>query len=1267
MDLLNASLLALDAYNRDTAPEMSVPFGAEIIRSEVVGQFAAVAYYMPDTDEVVIAFRGTDDPLWDGMTGWPIGGGYYDWLLSQADLAFTFYNDAVADVADPLHTAHSANWSLAGHSLGGGLAGLVASTKGLPAFVFDSMPFVDAANKLYDDVSGPNANDYAYWKALAFPDGLVHEPSFAQIESAAIQGEILSALRWGTPFQTLGGLVVTSGSDAQTIEQNQIRAGSVSDSGNLHSQALLTIALHGGLSHSSERKAGGDAIYKFLFDASLATELGFADPEALRQNLAYTVDDSVVALDSLYSDMDVLGAMSPSSNPHIDALAKLSIMHAVHIGAQGGGTLRLGLIEQGNGIANIALSGVIDSISLISDFIEFSASVLDGVFFDAPTNGMSNLAVSWSGYGGDAHLESGGTVYFGSMYLDNIYGSQGDDVIISLGSDKVFYDTVRGGGGSDLIYASAGADTLKGDEGNDRIYGGAGNDILHGGTGSDAMFGEADNDTFHLGDAEVGDVDYINGGSGSDTLQVSVGAKYRLDAAGAAAILSTVVAEGFPAPTGPGIGVDTALGDAFVQTVETIKASGDANELYIGTTATITSAGATTYDFTAGLNDQAFYGALERAVLSLVGDAGRSKGQQVGAITTSFFGVDEWNLTSMADEVYVDKSHLGAQTVTINAGGGYDILHLSSFTGPIVYGLVPLIGGTNVIATGFERIHTGSGDDEFYGSSADEYWHAGGGTNTLIGSLGADTAVSTGNLIVDYSASTASVHLYRSSGTANTAAVSGSTISSIQSMGHGDSLSATGWSEIIGSSHEDTLAVAGAYGTLRSGGGNDTLTGWKNADTLIGADGYAEIINPGDGSDTIQFGTGGGELNFDSSTRAAVIDMIDGTFVFGDQFDTVTGDFERLVGTKYGDSIKGTEGADIIDGGSGSGYDVIYGRAGGDTITFRNGVVHGGDGNDVISSTESSTIVFGEDDDDTISIGKNSLAYGGEGADIITAGEGSTIYGEAGDDVLTTYAKNVTISGGTGADTITFITGGYPQSTLSYAESDAGVSLILANGAIIAAGGHAQGDQLFGSFKLIGSSFADIFDLGGSETGSLKAGSGDDVISARRGTIEGEAGNDTITLFDRFQYGYGGTDNDTFHGHGIMYGDGGDDEFYLGYGEYYPGAGSHATVKIGGTVRGGAGQNHIEGGAGNDTIWMDEGSDTFVFSGLGGDDTIIGAGADDTFVLDGISSVQSLFDVQANLYELADRTELRFDSSIGKIAFTGMTAGQVLALDWSFV
>ena len=483
MNLNSASLFSMFVYGDHAIGEPG-PYGSTIIGEQKDGAFYALAFYLPDTNEVVVAYRGTDDDGWTGdkPTGWPIGVGLYGLPETQAEKAFAFYNDVLADIADPSHPAHvasTASISFTGHSLGGGLAGLVSSLNHKPAYVFDAMPFVDSANNLYGDVTGENAASHTYWSTLAFPNGVPQEPSFAQVQAASMAGEALSGFRYGMSIPVPGGFVISSGHDAQVIMQNELIGGTLTDPNELHSMGLLAIALHGGLQHTEDEKSGGNAIYKYLFDGSFASGLGFATTTALQDALAYSLDDGAAALDSLFSDMAIIGNMLRTGpGLYADALARMSITHAVHVATEEG-SLRSGLIEVASGYANIALTGVHDAEAMVLDLLQYSTGAFGGATFDVPLSGYANLAVELSGYGGEVHLGPGGTLYFGSLYDDDIYGSASADYIVSLGSDAQFSDTIRGGGGSDIIVASSG---------NDEITGGAGNDAINGGAGADKSF-----------------------------------------------------------------------------------------------------------------------------------------------------------------------------------------------------------------------------------------------------------------------------------------------------------------------------------------------------------------------------------------------------------------------------------------------------------------------------------------------------------------------------------------------------------------------------------------------------------------------------------------------------------------------------------------------------------------------------------------------------------------------------------------------------------
>jgi Ca2+-binding RTX toxin-like protein len=79
-------------------------------------------------------------------------------------------------------------------------------------------------------------------------------------------------------------------------------------------------------------------------------------------------------------------------------------------------------------------------------------------------------------------------------------------------------DTMNGGGGNDLLVGGAGKDTMDGGEGNDTLYGGAGDDILIGGAGNDNLQGGADNDTYQFDAAWGKDVITDSDGKGTITI-----------------------------------------------------------------------------------------------------------------------------------------------------------------------------------------------------------------------------------------------------------------------------------------------------------------------------------------------------------------------------------------------------------------------------------------------------------------------------------------------------------------------------------------------------------------------------------------------------------------------------------------------------------------------------------------------------------------------------------------------------------------------------
>jgi hypothetical protein len=134
------SLLALDSYNRGYGQSVLLNAGDSTSNQDEAGRnignatiidvplpsgsinvgFHAIAYDW--NGETVISYRGTDNLMQDALTGYLTGAGF-DCI--QGDLAIAFYED-ITGVPSIFGTT-GGNVITTGHSLGGGLAGLVTT------------------------------------------------------------------------------------------------------------------------------------------------------------------------------------------------------------------------------------------------------------------------------------------------------------------------------------------------------------------------------------------------------------------------------------------------------------------------------------------------------------------------------------------------------------------------------------------------------------------------------------------------------------------------------------------------------------------------------------------------------------------------------------------------------------------------------------------------------------------------------------------------------------------------------------------------------------------------------------------------------------------------------------------------------------------------------------------------------------------------------------------------------------------------------------
>ncbi len=168
--------------------------------------------------------------------------------------------------------------------------------------------------------------------------------------------------------------------------------------------------------------------------------------------------------------------------------------------------------------------------------------------------------------------------------------------------------------------------------------------------------------------------------------------------------------------------------------------------------------------------------------------------------------------------------------------------------------------------------------------------------------------------------------------------------------------------------------------------GNDFLAGEQGSDRLFGYDGNDSLYGGTQndflwgeqGDDRLSGGEGWDDVRYDEAGRMHRVQAVlcnwweasstfNGSYDFREN-DTILGDIEALIGTRFGDVLKGNSSNNYIAGLDGN--DMIYGNAGDDTLDLGNGadVALGGFGNDYIIARDGgyTDFVNGEDGWDTV-------------------------------------------------------------------------------------------------------------------------------------------------------------------------------------------------------------------------------------------------------------------------------------------------------------
>lgn len=578
--------------------------------------------------------------------------------------------------------------------------------------------------------------------------------------------------------------------------------------------------------------------------------------------------------------------------------------------------------------------------------------------------------------------EAGNDRINGGAGNDTLYGNDGTDTLTGDAGHDVLYggngnDGFFGGGGDDSIYGEANDDAMYGDSGNDLLVGGDGNDKLYGGTGNDTLIGGAG-------------VNIHDGGSGLDTFIIEIPAggvsaavrsdlatlKSFMDAqlasAGSVAALGTQT-------TGPSLTL-SALG-ITISNLETVivKVDGVVTPIASLINAAPAAAAAVVLETDEDTPISGAVGASDADgdVLSYSLAEGPANG------TLSFnTSTGEYTYTPSANFSGADSFRV----VVADTSGASVEQTISVGVRPVAD--APIVSVTNSYVTLAGAVITGSisnnvlngtaGADTIKGSKLADTIDASGtaavtapldisaqlgdldGSETLaikISDLPAGAVLSAGTLNPDSSYSLTAGDL---AGLQISATVSGSftlKIDATATESDGSTQTVHASLDVVTSPDSNYVSGAGGNDTIKGGTGDDKLYGNTGDDVINGGDGN-DFVSGGKGNDIVTGGAGNDVLRGDTGDDVIRADAGNDTIVGGTGFDvldysdagsainadiskkTITGaatgtdtmtSVEKLVGTDFADTFKGSSRGDIIDGGDGN--DWLRGIAGDDSFT----------------------------------------------------------------------------------------------------------------------------------------------------------------------------------------------------------------------------------------------------------------------------------------------------------------------------------------------
>jgi len=1218
--------------------------GTRYSQADTPTGFSATAYEGPG-GEVVIAFAGTNESQ---FADYLFGNG----PAASGKIVSPQILEALRFTADVMAARPGAQLSFTGHSLGGGLASVLAVFFDKPSTVFDPAPFALSALQpamvasylsFYSAYVGTKAaTNPAYVVDSAFPQYAATIPvAYAlrrgSVSSVFVSGEVLESLRaipgLTVPPYSPGGRIDVDGSDLWSTVPLANPRGSVE----LHSMDLL-----GALWDSAKFREAADTLpelLRLMGEGSLygvenlaqARQPGFIARLA-RYQLGGRVENSNGvpatfvangAATRFGQDALELG-VAPAAASRVALLAEGLLATLIEryrfnmesdtaasapffVTSNGAVMFTTGDLSNGDGVGLQRLVG-----NLARHIAELDLSVSIEADVRRVAAGASTWAVENAGAGLTTAGNTGSEVQVGSPGSGNTLLGDGEaDLLVGGGG----VDVLSGGSGSDVLVGLGGVDALDGGAGEDRLYGGSGDDVLSGGTDADYLYGGAGVDQYLFSSADGGR-DIVDDSDGSGAIQID------------------------------GVSVSTK---SFLRTSDNGWRSTDGSLVAVK-------------------NENPVDGSASVVLSSTTGNLR----------ITIFRWSPEHSFGLTLPNAALPPPIVGTDVIPVMPQGGvvpWPVAVVNSGTGSAQsYSDMNNLLGTSG-AQSDDNVIGSIGVDGLYGDLGNDYLEGRAGNDLLIGGRGQDRLNGGADddiLLGDVVSGTQGILGLAFGASGQTyAALGGDYLPTVQGLGWGVEVDSLNNVVLNGVGGGYPAGGGGEADVLDGGDGNDVLIGNDGDDQLLGGNGD-DRLNGGAGDDSLLGGDGADILLGDS--QITVTGQIAGSFAYNINLGYA---YEYSTVTAQGkDTLEGGEGDDILVGGGGA--DRLFGGAGADTLdgdesadygipvsSFGGDYLDGGAGNDTLRGGGGDDELVGGDGDDQLA---------GETPEIVASAHGADrLDGGLGNDFLQGGGGLDTLLGGDGNDTLL---GDLPSNLLSSAEHkrdllDGGAgndTLVGHGGADDLLGGDGD-DFLWGDQNSPGlatsAQLGDFLDggagidqlVGGGGDDRLFGGSGDDTLlgddditrtpGAAHGAdqLDGGVGNDTLVGGGNADVLTGGDGDDyldgdddlaslgaVFHGNDklfggngddTLFGEGGDDELDGGDGADYLDGDDGTGLQVAGndTLRGGTGGDQLFGRGGNDTLSGGAGAD-ILYGGTGNDvlagddqnDTLYGEAGNDVLV-----------------------------------------------------